>query len=90
MALNRKSELKQLLDQQHQWPEAFLFKFIYKNDPSTENQLRALFSEDSEIAIKQSKKNSFNSMSVNTIMKSAKEVLDVYAKVGKMEGVISL
>lgn len=90
MASDRKSELKELLDQQHQWPEAFLFKFIYKNEPTTEEQLRALFVEGAEISIKQSKKNSFNSMSVNSFMNSAQEVLDVYAKAGKIEGVISL
>lgn len=90
MAIDRKAELKDLLDKQHKWPEEFLFKFIYKSGDETENQLRELFTHDAEITIKVSKKENFNSMSVKALLSSATEVLGIYEKVSKIEGVIAL
>lgn len=90
MAENKESELRELLDKQHNWPEAFLFKFIYKSNAETEASLKSFFDDKAEITIKQSKKENYNSMSVKYIAKSADDVLNIYNKVSKIEGVISL
>lgn len=92
MELNRESELKALLDKQHNWPEHFLFKFIYKSDPEIEKQLRDLFvsEKETEIEIKESKKAKFNSMSVSFFAQSSDEILSIYLKARHIEGVISL
>lgn len=90
MSINRESELKELLDKQHNWPEAFLFKFIYKSNPEIENKLKAIFDKEADILVKKSKKENYNSMSATIIAKSSDEVLDVYQKASVIEGVISL
>jgi hypothetical protein len=92
MELNRESELKSLLDKEHNWPEHFLFKFIYKSDPAIEKQLRDLFvsEKETEIEIKESKKAKFNSMSVSFLAQNSDEILSIYHKARHIEGVISL
>lgn len=92
MDLNRESELKALLDKQHNYPEHFLFKFIYESDPGIEKQLRALFvsEEETKIEIKESKKAKFNSMSVSFLAQNSDEILVIYHKVSQIKGVISL
>jgi putative lipoic acid-binding regulatory protein len=90
MGINRKSELKELLNKQHNWPEEFLFKFIYKSDADTEKKLRSLFKPGDEINIKTSKKENFNSMSVKAMMDNAEGVLGIYNKVSQIEGVFAL
>ena len=90
MGLNKESELKELLDNQHNWPEVFMFKFIYENIDNTEQRLKAFFNKDSDFIIKSSTKQKFNSMTVNHLASSADEVLDLYKKVSEIKGVISL
>jgi len=90
MEFNRESELRALLDNQHDWPEHFLFKFIYKSDPAIEKQLRDLFIGESDIQIKESKKAKFNSMSVSFLAQNAGEILSIYNRASQIDGVISL
>lgn len=90
MDLNKEKQLKELLDKHHNWPDTFLFKFIYKSDPETEKKLKALFPENAEFTIKSSTKNNFNSMSVKHIAKDTKDVFSIYKGAAKIEGVISL
>lgn len=90
MGVNRESELKELLDKQHNWPENFLFKFIYKSNPETEKSLKEIFTDGAEIEIKKSKKENYNSMSANYIAKSSDDVLNIYKKASEIKGVISL
>ena len=90
MGVNRESELKELLDKEHNWPEEFLFKFIYKSNPETENKLKGIFDGKVDIEIKKSKKEKYNSMSAVYLAKSSEDVLSVYHKASQIEGVISL
>ena len=90
MGLNREKELKDLLDHHYDWPDTFMFKFIYKSNQETEDRLKEIFSENSEFTIKSSTKQNFNSMSVKHLASSAKEVMDIYNKASEIEGVISL
>ena len=88
--MTREEELKELLNKHHDWPATYNFKFIYKADESTESSLKELFPIQSEITIKTSKKKNFNSMNVHHLASNSKEVLDIYDKASKIEGVISL
>jgi putative lipoic acid-binding regulatory protein len=90
MKTERESELRELLDKQHNWPEKFLFKFIYKSNPETEKKLISMFDDTAEITIKKSKKENYNSMSVVYIAKNSEDVLNIYGQVSEIEGVISL
>lgn len=90
MGINRESELKELLDKQHNWPEAFLFKFIFKSSSDAEDKLKDIFNNEAEIIVKQSKKENYKSISATILAKSSDEVLSVYKKASEIEGVISL
>ncbi len=90
MASNKKDQLKELLDKQHNWPDTFNFKFIYKADQNTETRLKDIFPDNSEFKIKISTKQNFNSMNVHHLAKNSQEVMDIYKKAAEIEGVISL
>lgn len=90
MELNRENQLRELLDHHHDWPDIFSFKFIYKANAETEIKLKSLFNEKSDIIIKTSKKENFISMTVNHMSSSADEVMSIYVKASKIEGVMSL
>lgn len=90
MNSDKEKQLKELLDNHHDWPDTFMFKFIYKSDQNTESILRALFPKNAEFTIKSSTKNNFNSMTVNHLANDSEEVFSIYRAAAKIEGVISL
>lgn len=90
MDSEKESSLRELLDRQHDWPDNFIFKFIYKSGSNTEETIKALFPENAEFTIKSSTKNNFNSMTVNHLCSGTDEVFKIYKLAGEIEGVISL
>ena len=90
MESDKKNQLRELLDQHHQWPDNFTFKFIYKNNSQTEFELKNLFNSNSKITIKSSSKDKYNSMSVIHICSNADEIMNIYLKASEIEGVMSL
>jgi len=90
MEVNKRNQLRELLDYHHEWPDAFTFKFIYKKDPETELKLKKLFITESKITIKSSSKNNFKSMSVVHICFNADDIMNIYLKASEIEGVMSL
>lgn len=84
-------KLKIALDQVHDWPSMYLFKFIVPSDNHKIAQLEALFNaETSEIRLRQSKNGKYTSVSAREVMTSAEEVIACYKEAYKIEGVISL
>jgi putative lipoic acid-binding regulatory protein len=83
--------LKAALDQVHEWPSMYLFKFIVPSDNHKIAQLEALFNaETAEIRLRQSKNGKYTSVSAREVMTSAEEVIACYEEAYKIEGVISL
>jgi len=83
--------LKAALDQVHEWPSMYLFKFIVPSDNQKVAQLEALFnSETAEIRLRQSKNGKYTSVSAREVMTSAEEIISLYEEAYKIEGVISL
>lgn len=82
-----REEFKERLDQEHNWPEPYLFKFIVPKD--LQDRVSAFFPEDS-ISIKSSSNGNYRSITVNLTMGSSEEVLEIYEKVHQIEGVIAL
>ena len=82
--------LKEKLEQMT-FPSLYLFKFIVKSDLKKIAQIESLFhSERAEIRLQESSKGAFVSISVKEIMMSAEEIIDIYVKSSKIEGVIAL
>ena len=82
-----REEFKERLDQEHQWPTNYLFKFIVP--AALQEQVSSLFPAES-VSIKSSSKGNYQSISVNLSMASSEEVLEIYEKVHQIEGVIAL
>lgn len=76
-----------MLDQEHQWPTWYLFKFIVPR--GKEDEVIALFPE-AETSVKASSKGKYRSVTAKMMMLSSSDVLDIYEKAGHIEGVIAL
>ncbi len=76
-----------ILDQEHQWPSWYLFKFIVPR--GKEDLVVALF-PDGKTSIKSSSKGNYRSVTSKVMMSSAEEVLEIYEKAGHIEGVLAL
>lgn len=82
--------LKEKLEQMT-FPSLYLFKFIVKSDLKKIAQIESLFhSERAEIRLQESSKGAFVSISVKEVMLSAEEIIDIYVKSSKIDGVIAL
>ncbi len=83
--------LKATLDQTHDWPSLFMFKFIIPSDNEKLAQVEALFnSKTAEIRRRPSKNGNYISVTAKEIMLNAENVLDCYRKAGEIDGLIAL
>ena len=78
---------REKLDQQHAWPSLYMFKFIVPS--GKEGQVKELFPlhNTSERA---SKQGNYTSVTVQMMMPSADEVIEIYKKAAAIEGLIAL
>ncbi len=85
--MSNKDQSKQILDENHQWPCPYLFKFIVP----TKNicQLTELFPND-QLQTRASKNGKYTSVTFESNMSSSKEVMEVYQKASTIPGVMSL
>jgi len=84
------NKLKLKLEEQFEWPQPYLFKFIIPSDNKKLAQVQALFGNDSQVSTRQSKSNKFTSISAKELMMSPDEVIKIYKEAGKIEGIMSL
>ena len=80
-------EFIRILDQEHQWPTWYMFKFIVPR--GKEDLVVALFPEG-EASVKASSKGKYRSVTAKIMMASGQEVLDIYEKAYHIEGVLAL
>ena len=90
MEEDKNTKLKELLSQVYKWPAHYNFKFIYKSDPQTLQQLKSLFPTDAEFKLKHSNKKNYESLNVIYMAKSAEDVLNLNQKASEIKGVIAL
>jgi hypothetical protein len=84
------NKLRELLDEQNQWPAIFLFKFILPNDADKITELKRIFDESAEFSSRESGKGNYVSISVKEMMLDADSIFDRYKKASTIEGIISL
>lgn len=78
--------LKELLDNEYVWPSHYTFKFIVSVDRLGE--VVEILGEG--VIVKESSKGNYVSVTLHRLMDSSQDVIDLYAKVAVVEGVISL
>jgi uncharacterized protein len=79
--------LKKKLEAHYQWPAAYPFKFIVKEEQVA--TVQALFPEDC-FSTKLSAQGRYTSMTLEKVMSSSDEVLAVYKKVQGVPGLLAL
>ena len=79
--------LQAKLDECHQWPCRFMFKFIVPQEKTGE--LTAFFA-DRPFTTRPSKKGRYMSFTAELEMQSSGEVIALYREAGKIEGIIAL
>jgi len=82
--------LRSKLEAQFDWPQLYLFKFIIPSDNKKLALVEALFGENAQVSIRQSKSNKFTSISAKEVMISPDEVIAIYKKAEAIEGIMSL
>lgn len=81
------SKFKALLDEHHIWPTLYTFKFVVLSEHVKD--LTNLL-DDKRVVLKSSSRGKYFSVTLEATMNSSQEVINIYEKVGKLEGVISL
>src|SRR5690606_12279246 len=83
--------IKRMLDETHEWPTVFLFKFIVPSDIEKLARVEALFnSETAEIKLKESRNGTYSSIAARQGMTSAERVLEGRRKASEIGGLIAL
>ena len=73
------------------YPSVYMFKFIVKSELQKIAQIEALFDpEKAEIIRKESSKGAFISITVKEVMLGTDEIITIYQKASKINGVITL
>ncbi|MBL7962411.1 MAG: DUF493 family protein [Flavobacteriales bacterium] len=85
-----KQRLRERLDQVHQWPSVYMFKFIFEPTQERLDRILALFPEESEKTRRYSQGGKYLSLTVKEVMMNATDVVDRYDHVSGIDGVIVL
>jgi putative lipoic acid-binding regulatory protein len=80
-------KFRDLLEQNYQWPDYYTWKFIVKIEIQDAVTVHL---KDHEVTIKLSEKGNYVSITARKLVKSTDEVLEVYAIISKISGVMSL
>ncbi len=81
------TSFKEKLEASGQFPMLYMFKFIVPN--GKEKEVAALFPKN-EIGLKASSGGKYVSTTIKSMMDSADQIIEIYEKASKIEGLISL
>ncbi|MCG2792926.1 MAG: DUF493 domain-containing protein [Weeksellaceae bacterium] len=83
--------LKEKLEQQHNFPEEYLFKFIVPGDSEKITEIIRIFDGlKYTLSNRESSKGKYTSVSFLCFVMDADHVIDIYQKVAKIENVMML
>lgn len=78
---------KEKLDQEHKWPATYMFKFVVPKAKIDEFQ--KVFAKE-PFQPKKSKAGNYTSFTMKKMMNSSDEVVEIYVRARKIEGLIAL
>jgi len=82
--------VEQKLENQGNWPQVYLFKFIIPNDNQKLARVEALFGPEAQVSLNQSRTGKFISVSAKEMMMSPEEVIQRYERSASIDGLMSL
>jgi uncharacterized protein len=85
--MNNYYRFKEKLDNNHIWPSVYMFKFIVPSEK--EEEINKLFPKN-ELKSRFSKNKKYISITAKIMMRSSDDVIQIYVKAHKVEGVIAL
>lgn len=85
--IERMSNLKELLDSQHEWPGNYTFKFIVPGEKSV--QLKEIV-QCEECFSRPSRSGKYTSMTFDIVCQNSDDVIKIYQKVSQIEGIVTL
>jgi len=85
-----RDRLKAKLEDVHDWPSVYMFKFIFEPTEERLAQVMALFPEESEVLRRYSKGGKYLSVTAKEVMMNADDVVDRYDRASEIDGVIVL
>jgi uncharacterized protein len=85
-----KIRLKERLNEVHQWPSVYMFKFIFEPEAERLTAVLALFTPEAEVLRKYSTGGKYLSITAQEVMMSADEVVERYERASSIPGVIVL
>ncbi|WP_207262098.1 DUF493 domain-containing protein [Desulfovibrio sp. Huiquan2017] len=80
-------QFKQTLDEHHQWPCPYVYKFIVPAESL--DRFKQVFAAE-KLEYRQSRTGKYTSVTITSTMCSADEVMAVYEKAAQVPGVMSL
>jgi uncharacterized protein len=89
-SLGERARMRAQLDETHQWPCDFMFKFIVPKGNENEAALRAIFGFKSKMKMRESSTGKYRSFTILDSVGSADEVFNRYEAAAKIPGVIAL
>ncbi|AFR36499.1 DUF493 domain-containing protein [Riemerella anatipestifer] len=82
---------REKLNEAHDFPSDYLFKFIFPNDKAKLTEIYQIFDNtQNSISTKESKNGKYISASIQAFVLDANQVINLYKEVHKIEGVIML
>ena len=78
---------KEKLDNEHDWPTIYMFKFVVPAAKAIE--VKAIFSEE-KLVVKESKAGNYIAFTLNKMIYSSDEVVEIYQEARKVDGLIAL
>ncbi|MFW6415235.1 MAG: DUF493 family protein [Thermodesulfobacteriota bacterium] len=88
MTRDNTSDFKQKLDQNHNWPDKYMFKFIVPAQKTAD--IMDLFQKEDHISTRESKNGKYICVTARCLVASSEEVLEVYEKASQIEGVFPM
>jgi hypothetical protein len=82
--------LRQRLNQIHQWPSIYMFKFVVPNNPDNIQAIIAIFGESAEFRWRESGKGNYIAGTIREMMLNADQIFDRYEQASKIPGIIAL
>jgi putative lipoic acid-binding regulatory protein len=73
-----------------EWPNVYMFKFIFPNTLENIALTSELFSETSELSLHESKTGKFASISVKEMMLDVDSIITIYEKASLIKGLMAL
>ncbi len=81
------SQFIEKLENQHEWPSEYMFKFIVPSE--AEDAIKKIF-KGQNIQSRESSKGKYTSITVTMLIYSTEQVIEIYELAHEVEGVIAL